>query len=84
MRTTNLQGLRSGVSKHAQILTKALAEQAEDVHNEINTIIKDIQSEIDNIDAQNLSALNKHETELNNRIKRNYSGYYKSSEFVEL
>ena len=51
MHTTNLQGLRSGVRKHSQILAKALAEQAEDVHNGIDTSINDIQSEIDNIDA---------------------------------
>ena len=68
MRKTNLQGLRSGVSKHSQRLTKALAEQTEDVHNEIDTIVKDIQSEIDDIDSQHLSVINKHEKELNKCI----------------
>ena len=57
----NLQAQRSGVSKHSQKLRTALTEQAEVIHNEIYTIIKDMQSEIDDIDAQHLAAIDKQE-----------------------
>ena len=56
------------MSKHAQQLRKALNEQAEVIHNEIDTIIKDIQSEIDDMDAQHLAAIDKQEKEINKSI----------------
>ena len=56
------------MSKHSQKLRKALTEQAEAIHNEIDTIIKDMQSEIDDMDAQHLAAIDKQEKEINKSI----------------
>ena len=65
---TNLQAQRSGVNKHSQKFRKALTEQAEAIHNEIDTIIKDMQSEIDDMDAQHLAAIYKQEKEIDKSI----------------
>ena len=67
---TNLQAQRSGVSKHSQKLRKALTEQTEAIHNEIDTIIKDMQSEIDDMDAEHLAAIDKQEQDLTNLLMK--------------
>ena len=65
---TNLQARRSGVSKHSQKLRKALIDQAEAIHNAKGTTIKNMQSDIDEMDAQHLEAIGMQEKEVNRSI----------------
>ena len=46
-------------------MTAAIKKQAEALHDEIETIVKDIQSEIDDMDAQHLAAIDQQEEEIN-------------------
>lgn len=59
---------RSGVSKHSQELTAALKKQAETLHAEIDFIVKDMQSEIHDMDSQHLAAIDQHEKATNQSI----------------
>ena len=55
---------RSGVNIHSRELTAVIKKQAETFHDEIETI-EDIQSEIDDMDAQHLAAIDQQEEEIN-------------------
>ena len=57
-----------GVSKHSQELTAALKKQAEALHAEIDCIIKEMQSEIDDMDAKHLAAIDQQEETINQSI----------------
>ena len=59
---------RSGVSKHSEELTAALKKQAETLHAEIDFIVKDMQSEIHDMDSQHLAAIDQHEKATNQSI----------------
>ena len=56
---------RSGVNIHSRELTPAIKKQAEALHDEIETIVKDIQSEIDEMDTQHFAAIDQQEKEIN-------------------
>ncbi|XP_078327882.1 uncharacterized protein LOC144623352 [Crassostrea virginica] len=59
---------RSGVSKHSEELTAALKKQAETLHAEIDFIVKDMQSEIHDMDSQHLAAIDQQEKDTNQSI----------------
>ena len=54
--------------KHSQKLIAELNKQGEALDREINTIIQRKQAEIDNINAQHLTAIEKQEHEINKTI----------------
>ncbi|XP_022298083.1 uncharacterized protein LOC111107264 [Crassostrea virginica] len=54
--------------KHSQKLTSELNKQGEALHREIHTIIQRKQAEIDEMNAQNLAALEKQEDETNKAL----------------
>nr|XP_022304525.1 uncharacterized protein LOC111111694 [Crassostrea virginica] len=54
--------------KHSQKLTAELNKQGEALHREINTMIQKKQSEIDNINAQHLAAIEKQEAVINKAL----------------
>nr|XP_022304526.1 tripartite motif-containing protein 2-like [Crassostrea virginica] len=54
--------------KHSQKLTAELNKQGEALHREINTIIQRKQSEIDNMNAQHLTAIEKQEAVINKAL----------------
>ncbi|XP_078320365.1 uncharacterized protein LOC111112568 [Crassostrea virginica] len=54
--------------KHSQKLTAELNKQGEALHREIHTIIQRKQSEIDNMNAQHLAAIEKQETAINKAL----------------
>nr|XP_022305047.1 uncharacterized protein LOC111112040 [Crassostrea virginica]XP_022305048.1 uncharacterized protein LOC111112040 [Crassostrea virginica] len=55
-------------SKHSQKLTSELNKQGEALHREIHTIIQRKQSEIDEMNAQHLAAIEKQEDETNKAL----------------
>ena len=55
--------------KQSKKLTEELNKQGETLHREISTIIQRKQSEMDNMNAQHLTAIEKHEHEINKTIK---------------
>ena len=65
---SNISFQRSGVRKHSQEMTAGLKKQAEALHAEIDCIIKEMQSEIDNVDAQHLAAIDQPEETINQSI----------------
>nr|XP_022304709.1 uncharacterized protein LOC111111835 [Crassostrea virginica] len=54
--------------KHSQKLTAELNKQGDALHREINTIIQRKQSEIDNMNAQHLAAIDKQEAVINKAL----------------
>ena len=50
--------------KQSKKLTEELNKQGETLHREISTIIQRKQSEMDNMNAQHLTAIEKHEHEI--------------------
>ena len=59
---------RTNQHEHFQKLTADLNKQGEILHGEINTIIQSKQSEIDDMDAQQLAALGKQEAAVHKTI----------------
>ncbi|XP_078342042.1 uncharacterized protein LOC144627898 [Crassostrea virginica] len=62
---TNIPVQRADVNKHSQKLTTALDKQGEALHTEIDTIIQGMKSEIDDMDAQHISAIDRQEDAIN-------------------
>ena len=62
---TNIPVQRADINKHSQKLTTALDKQGEALHTEIDTIIQGMKSEIDDMDAQNIAAIDRQEVAIN-------------------
>uniref|UniRef100_A0A8B8AE92 Uncharacterized protein LOC111101564 n=1 Tax=Crassostrea virginica TaxID=6565 RepID=A0A8B8AE92_CRAVI len=65
---TNIPVQRADVNKHFQKLTTALDKQGEALHTEIDTIIQGMKSEIDDMDAQYIVAIDQQEDAINRTI----------------
>ncbi|XP_078331627.1 uncharacterized protein LOC111135056 [Crassostrea virginica] len=67
---TNIPVQRADVNKRSQKLTTALDKQGEALHTEIDTIIQGMKSEIDDMDAQHIAALDQQEDAINRTIPK--------------
>ena len=65
---TNIPVQRADLNKHSQKLTTALDKQGEALHTEIDTIIQGKKSEIDDMDAQHIAAIDQQEKAINHNI----------------
>ena len=65
---TNIPVRRADVKKHSNILASALDKQGEALHTEINTIIQGMKSEIDDMDAQHIAAIDRQADAINHAI----------------
>ncbi|XP_078331295.1 uncharacterized protein LOC111106367 [Crassostrea virginica] len=65
---TNIPVQRADVNKRSQKLTTALDKQGEALHTEIDTIIQGMKSDIDDMDAQHIAALDQQEVAINHTI----------------
>nr|XP_022318125.1 uncharacterized protein LOC111121240 [Crassostrea virginica] len=65
---TNIPVQRADVNKRSQKLTTALDKQREALHTEIDTIIQGMKSEIDDMDAQHIAAIDQQEDAINHTI----------------
>ncbi|XP_078331651.1 uncharacterized protein LOC111101564 [Crassostrea virginica] len=65
---TNIPVQRADVNKRSQKLTTALDKQGEALHTEIDTIIQGMKSEIDDMDAQYIVAIDQQEDAINRTI----------------
>ncbi|XP_078331483.1 uncharacterized protein LOC144625183 [Crassostrea virginica] len=65
---TNIPVQRADVNKRSQKLTTALDKQGEALHTEIDTIIQGMKSEIDDMDAQHIAAIDQQEDAINHTI----------------
>nr|XP_022300239.1 E3 ubiquitin-protein ligase TRIM71-like [Crassostrea virginica] len=62
---TNIPVQRADVNKRSQKLTTALDKQGEALHTEIDTIIQGMKSDIDDMDAQHIAAIDEQEVAIN-------------------
>nr|XP_022299112.1 uncharacterized protein LOC111107941 [Crassostrea virginica] len=62
---TNIPVQRADVNKHSQKLTTALDKQGEALHTEIDTIIQGMKSDVDDMDAQHIAAIDRQEVAIN-------------------
>ena len=67
---TNIPVQRADVNKRSQNLTTALDKQGEALHTEIDTIIQGMKSEIDDMDAQHIAAIDQQEGAINHTITK--------------
>ncbi|XP_078331531.1 uncharacterized protein LOC144625202 [Crassostrea virginica] len=65
---TKIPVQRADVNKHSQKLTTALDKQGEALHTEIDTIIQGMKSDIDEMDAQHIAAIDRQEVAINHTI----------------
>ncbi|XP_078331543.1 uncharacterized protein LOC111106522 [Crassostrea virginica] len=65
---TNIPVQRAVVNKRSQKLTTALDKQGEALHTEIDTIIQGMKSDIDDMDAQHIAAIDQQEVAINHTI----------------
>nr|XP_022300871.1 E3 ubiquitin-protein ligase TRIM36-like [Crassostrea virginica] len=65
---TNIPVQRADVNKHSQKLTTVLDKQGEVLHTEIDTIMQGMKSEIDDMDAQLIAAIDIQEVAINHTI----------------
>nr|XP_022333195.1 uncharacterized protein LOC111130415 [Crassostrea virginica] len=65
---TNIPVQRADVNKHSQKLTTALDKQGEALHTEIDTIIQGMKSDIDDMDAQHIAAIDQQEDAINHTM----------------
>ncbi|XP_022320423.2 uncharacterized protein LOC111122782 [Crassostrea virginica] len=65
---TNIPIQRADVNIRSQKLTAALDKQGEALHTEIDTIIQGMKSEIDDMDAQYIEAIDQQEVAINHSI----------------
>ncbi|XP_078331569.1 uncharacterized protein LOC144625229 [Crassostrea virginica] len=65
---TNIPVQRADVNKRSQKLTTALDKQGEALHTEIDTIIQGMKSDIDDMDAQHIAAIDQQEVAINHTI----------------
>ena len=66
--SSNIPDQKADVRNHSQKLKTVLDKQREILHTEIDTIIQGMKSEIDNMDAQHIAAIKRHEDTINNTI----------------
>ena len=59
---------RADVNKRSQKLTTALEKQGEALHREIDTVIQEMKSEIDDMEAQHIAAIDRHKEAINHTI----------------
>ncbi|XP_078340201.1 uncharacterized protein LOC111106790 [Crassostrea virginica] len=64
---TNIPVQRADVNKRSQKLTTALDKQGEALHTEIDTIIQGMKSDIDDMDAQHIAAIDQQEVAINKK-----------------
>nr|XP_022299110.1 E3 ubiquitin-protein ligase TRIM71-like [Crassostrea virginica]XP_022299111.1 E3 ubiquitin-protein ligase TRIM71-like [Crassostrea virginica] len=62
---TNIPVQRADVNKRSQKLTTALDKQGEALHTEIDTIMQGMKSDIDDMDAQHIDAIDQQEVAIN-------------------
>ncbi|XP_078331294.1 uncharacterized protein LOC144625097 [Crassostrea virginica] len=62
---TNIPVQRADVNKRSQKLTTALDKEGEALHTEIDTIIQGMKSQIDDMDAQHIAAIDQQEDAIN-------------------
>ena len=67
---TNIPVQRADVNKRSQKLTTALDKQGEAIHTEIDTIIEGMKSEINDMDAQYIAAIDQQEDVINRTITK--------------
>ncbi|XP_078331502.1 uncharacterized protein LOC144625190 [Crassostrea virginica] len=67
---TNIPIQRADVNKRSQKLRTALDNQGEALHTEIDTIIQGMKSEIDDMDAQHIAAIDQQEDAINHTIPK--------------
>nr|XP_022321169.1 E3 ubiquitin-protein ligase TRIM71-like [Crassostrea virginica] len=65
---TNIPVQRADVNKRSQKLTTALEKQGEALHTEIDTIIQEMKSQIDDMDARHIAAIDQQEDAINHTI----------------
>ena len=65
---TNIPVQRADVNKHSQKLTTALDKQREALHTEIDTIIQEMKSDIDDMAALHIAAIDQQEDAINHSI----------------
>ncbi|XP_078331351.1 uncharacterized protein LOC144625134 [Crassostrea virginica] len=65
---TNIPVQRADVNKRSQKLTTALDKQGEALHTEIDTIIQGMKSDIDDMEAQHIAAIDQQEVAINHTI----------------
>ena len=65
----NIPVQRADVNKHAQKLTTALDKQGEAIHTEIDTIIKEMKSDIYDMNVQHIAAIDRQEDAINYTIR---------------
>nr|XP_022333242.1 uncharacterized protein LOC111130453 [Crassostrea virginica] len=65
---TNIPVQKADVNKHSQKLTTALDKQGEALHTEIDTIIQGMKSQINDMDAQHIAAIDQQEVAINHTI----------------
>ena len=65
---SNIPVQKVNARKHSKKLTNALKKQGESVHREIDTVIKKMQSDIDNMDSKHLAMIDKQEKAINHSI----------------
>ena len=65
---TNLIFQKANVKKHSRKLMANLNKQAKALHAEINTIVQGMKSDIDDMDAQHMTAIDEQEDKVNHNI----------------
>nr|XP_022307849.1 uncharacterized protein LOC111113849 [Crassostrea virginica] len=65
---TNIPVQKADVNKYSQKLITALDKQGEALHTEINAIIQGMKSDIDDMDAQHIGAIDQQEVAINHTI----------------
>ncbi|XP_078323018.1 uncharacterized protein LOC111130443 [Crassostrea virginica] len=65
---TNIPVQKADVNKHSQKLKTALDQQGEALHEEIENIILEMKSDIDDMDAQHIAAIDQQEDAINHTI----------------
>ena len=68
----NIPVQRGNVNKHTQKLKTALDKQRKALHTEIDTIVQGIKSEINDMDARHITAIDEQEDKINHNIVKSH------------